>query len=150
VTAASELDRRVRLHIYEQFLEDGRPPTAAETGSALGLSNDEAVRSYHRLADRRVIVLEPGTVDIWMANPLSARPTPFRAEVGARWWYGACIWDALGILAMVRVDGTVRTACPDCDEPLVLTVSNSDIGGDPGVAHFAVPAARWWDDIGYT
>jgi hypothetical protein len=85
-----------------------------------------------------------------MANPLSARPTPFRAEVGARRWYGACIWDALGILAMVHADGTVRTACPDCSEPLVLTVSNADVGGDPGVAHFAVPAAQWWDDIGYT
>jgi hypothetical protein len=150
VNGASGLDRAVRLHIYTGFVEDGHPPTVSEAASALGVPEEDVAGSYRRLAEGRVIVLEPGTLDIWMANPLSARPTPFRAEVGARWWYGTCIWDGLGILAMLQADGVVRTSCPDCREPLTLDVSDSIVGGDRGVAHFAVPASKWWDDIGFT
>jgi hypothetical protein len=41
-----------------------------------------------------------------MAMPLSAIPTPFQVEVGGRHFFGNCIWDALGIVAMLG--GTER------------------------------------------
>jgi hypothetical protein len=31
-----------------------------------------------------------------------------------------------------------------------LRVEGGELGEGDGVAHFAVPAARWWDDIGFT
>jgi hypothetical protein len=37
-----------------------------------------------------------------MANPFSAVPTPFLVRSGDRSWYGNCIWDALGIPAMLQ------------------------------------------------
>jgi Alkylmercury lyase len=144
-------DTRIRLHLYERFLADGRPPTAAETAAALGLTTEEAEDAYRRLEEGHVIVLAPGSTDVWMANPLSAVPTPFRvvADDGRSWW-GNCVWDAFGVLAMVGADGVVFASCPDCGEPLELRVRKDELEAVEAVVHFAVPAAHWWDNIGFT
>ena len=134
-TAESVVDARVA--IYRCFVETGRAPE--------GLPAD----TLWRLADERLLVLRPDGAEIWMAQPFSAVPTPFRVECAGRSYFGNCIWDALGIPALVEADGTVCTACADCGDPLELRVEGGRLL-DGGVAHFAVPAARWWDDIGYT
>ena len=147
-----DLDTRTRLHVYRTFAERGSPPTAEETATALGIEAAEARESYRRLADARVIVLEPGSDEIWMANPLSARPTDFEVTTAdGRRYHGNCTWDGPGVLAMLHTDGDVATHCPDCEEPMRLEVRDGSMtvpGG--GVAHFAVPAKRWWEDIGFT
>jgi hypothetical protein len=142
---------RVRLHVYERFLADGRPPTAEETGLALGISTDDAVTAYECLEKERVVVLAPGTTNIWMANPLSAVPTRFRVvtDDGRSWW-GNCAWDGLGVLAMVGADGRVDTSCPDCGERIELRVTDGELEAVDAVVHFAVPARRWWENIGFT
>jgi hypothetical protein len=144
-------DTRVRLHLYDRFLADGRPPTAAETAEALGLSTEEAEAVYQRLEQGHVIVLAPASTDVWMANPLSAVPTPFRVitDDGRSWW-GNCVWDGLGVLAMIGADGVVSTSCPDCGEPLELRVREGELEPVDAVVHFAVSAARWWENIGFT
>jgi hypothetical protein len=145
------LDDEVRLHLYGQFVEQGRPPTASDTAEALGISERDAARSYRRLAEGHVIVLEPGTLQVWMANPLSARPTSFPVRISdGREYFGNCAWDAPGILGMLHTDGTVDTTCPDCDEPLRLEIRDGELQPVRAVGHFAVPSAHWWDDIGYT
>jgi Alkylmercury lyase len=130
---------------------DGRPPTAGETADAVGVSRDDAEDAYRRLERARVIVLAPGTMNIWMANPLSAVPTPYRvvADDGRSWW-GTCVWDGLGVLAMVGADGVVETGCPDCGEAIELHVEDERLRAVESVIHFVVPAARWWDNIGFT
>jgi hypothetical protein len=86
-----------------------------------------------------------------MANPLSARPTAFRVRtVDGRSYFGTCSWDGPGVLAMLGVDGTVSTACPDCEEPLIMEIRGGELQPIDAVAHFAVPAASWWEDIGHT
>lgn len=102
-----------------------------------------------RLAEGHFLVLAPGTPYVWMANPLSAIPTPFPVEVGGRTWFGNCIWDALGVVAMLGGTGTVTTWCPDCGEHLSVSVEDNRLSSGEGVVHFAVPAAHWWDDIGF-
>ena len=144
-------DSDVRLHIYRTFVRTGRPPTAAETAGTLGISEDEAADAYRRLHDGHVIVLDPDSLDVWMANPLSARPTGFRVRTAdGRSYFGSCSWDGPGVLAMLGQDGTVSTACPDCDEPLTMEIRGGELQPLGAVAHFAVPAARWWEDIGHT
>jgi hypothetical protein len=147
---AKELDRRVRLHLYRRFADEGRPPTYRQVADDLGEDAAAVAHAFRRLAEGRVIVLEPGTLDVWMANPFSARPTSFRVEAGDRWWWGTCAWDGPGILAMLGVDGVVRTSCPDCDEALELRVQDGRPLPLDAVSHFAVPARRWWEDIGFT
>ena len=148
----SDLDTQVRLHIYRTFVERGSPPSATMTAEALGISASEAEESYRRLAEGHVIVLEPGSTDVWMANPLSARPTDFEVTTSdGRRFFGNCTWDAPGILAMLDTDGSVATRCPDCDEPLQLVGEGGAMRGPDGaVGHFVVPARKWWEDIGFT
>ena len=148
---AAALDRDVRLAVYRKIVEDGRPPTAPEMARDLGVTTLDVETSLRRLEDGHVLVLAPGTPYIWMANPFSAIPTPFEVLVGDRRYFGNCIWDALGIPACLSADAHVRTYCPDCSEPLSLDVRNGALEAPAeSVIHFAVPAARWWDDIGST
>lgn len=148
----AEVDTRVRLHIYRTFVDRGFPPTPSGTAAALSIVEAESEAAYRRLADGHVIVLEPGSTEIWMANQLSARPTPFEVTASdGRRWYGNCTWDAPGILAMIDSDGRVDTTCPDCDQPLTLRAESGAMNGPEGaVGHFLVPARRWWEDIGFT
>jgi hypothetical protein len=94
--------------------------------------------------------MDPGTLDIRMANPLSAVPTEFLVSVDGKRFYGACAWDALGVIAMLGGTGTVNTRCGCCGEPMTLELENSKLRSAEGVIHFAVPVARWWDDMVYT
>lgn len=145
------LQNQVRLHLYQRFVERGRPPTVAETAAEMGAAADDVAGAYRALAEGHVIVLEPGSLDVWMANPLSARPTPFPVETAdGRRYFGNCAWDAPGVLAMLGSDGGVSTRCPDCGEALEMTIAGGSPEPTDAVAHFAVPAARWWEDIGYT
>lgn len=143
-------DDAVRLAIMRKFVDEARPPAPNELASIVGIPQAAVEASLRRLHDARVIVLAPGTPLVWMANPFSALPTPFEVRSGDRRWWGNCIWDALGVLTTVGMDGEVRTSCPDCGEPLRLEVRDGEIGGDAAVVHYATPAAQWWDDIGST
>ena len=144
------LDRDVRLAIMRGFVEDGRPPAPDELARSLDVAQIDAEAALRRLAEAHPIVLAPGTPYVWMANPFSAIPTSYRVHSGGRRWFGNCIWDALGILAAVGVDGRISTTCPDCGEPLELRTEGERISGDEAIVHYALPAARWWEDIGST
>jgi Alkylmercury lyase len=143
-------DRDVRLFVYERFVADGRPPSVDDVADGLGLAPADVQASFARLEDGHVLVFAPGTRNIWMANPLSAFPTPFRVETprGAHW--GPCVWDAFGIVAMLGGSGSVQTSCADCGDAMELRVVDGVLEPVEGVAHFAVPARHWWDNIGYT
>lgn len=146
-----EVANQVRLYLYRRFIEAGAPPSAGETAEALDLDPAAAEDAFRRLAEGRVIVLEPGTLDVWMAAPLSARPTAFRVDAAERGrWWANCVWDGLGVLAMLDADGTVTTRCPDCDEDLGLAVKARRLAPTDTIGHFLVPAARWWENIGFT
>ena len=167
-----------RAAIFDALLRTGRAPALAELAERSGLEVGRARDALHRLAQTHVVVLQPGADAIWMAMPFSALPpTAFRVSAErsdgtAGAWWANCAWDALGIAAMLAGAGLaaarspirVETTCPDCDRPLALTVradapsaeqavrrDDPDADGSPEpVVHFAVPAARWWDDIGFT
>jgi hypothetical protein len=146
----TDLDSRVRLALYERFVDEGEPPSAAELAESLDIALEEAEASLRRLHEAHVIVLMPGRTEVWMAAPLSAVATGFRVETLRGEFWGNCIWDGLGVVSMLGRDGTVQTRCPDCDEPMTLRVEAGELVDGRGLAHFAVPAARWWDNIGFT
>jgi hypothetical protein len=149
-TPSNELDPQVRLHVYHQLLETGMAPSAADTAAAVDRPVADVEDAYRRLAEARTLVLAPGTLNVWMANPLSAVPTPFRVQVGDRGYWGNCIWDALGIAPMLGQDGKLSTSCGDCQAPMTLTIRGGALLPAEGVIHFAVPAAHWWDNIGFS
>jgi alkylmercury lyase-like protein len=140
----------VRVEIYRSFVESGRAPMPAELATTLGHSVGEIESALTRLHDDDVIVLLPGTSHVWLAHPFSAAGAPFQVNAEDRRWDAICIWDALGILALVGSDGTVETRCPDCGDPLSLEIHDGQPIQTDHVVHFGVPAARWYEDIGYT
>ncbi len=147
----SGLIRDVRVHVIRTAMETAAVPSAQETAASLGIASDEATQAYRSLADAHAFVLEPGNpTRLRMANPFSGVPTAFSVEAAGKRYFGNCIWDGLGIVALMGGAGRVSTSCPDCGEGLALRVSNGVLTSTEGVVHFSVPASRWWDDIIHT
>jgi len=146
----TRLDHEVRNAIYHHFLEQEMAPNPHDTAAFLGASVEDVEESYQRLADAHVLVLEPGGLQIRMALPFSAVPTRYRTSARGHTWFANCAWDALGIAAMLGTETKINTTCPDCNRPIDLAAHCGDLSGGPGVIHFAIPAAHWWDDIVYT
>ena len=145
-------NNRVRVRLYELFVESGRCPSKAEIAADLGRSDSDVADAFHELAAAHMLVLQPGSGEVLMANPLSAVPTPFVVEtlsnIGPRSWYGNCIWDALGVIAMMHSDGRVLASCGCCGDSMTVTVRRGQVACEPtGLVHFALPAKKWWDDI---
>jgi hypothetical protein len=138
----------LRRVIYDHTLRRGRPPRIDEAAAALGAAPEAVRQAFQRLAEAHVLVLQPGSGEIRMANPFSAVPTPFAVRANGQAWFGNCIWDALGILAMTGAAGSVSTRCGCCGAEMRLDAPAVSPGA--GVAHFALPARRWWDDIVFT
>jgi len=145
-----DLDSQVRRTVYDGFILETRLLSRVEIGARLGVAESDVAQAFARLSAGRALVLQPGGGEVLMANPFSAVPTPFLVEAGPRRWWGNCIWDALGIPAMVGTDARLLTSCPDCGQAMSLEISDGAVGPAQAVAHFVVPAARWWDDIVFT
>jgi hypothetical protein len=142
---------RIRLQVMQSTVDTGTVPDAGEVAHALGILESDVREAFQRLHDSHVFVLEPGAPNrLRMANPFSAVPTGFRASVGGRSWYGNCVWDGLGIIAMLGGEGVLATHCPENAEPLAVGIANRTIAHGSGVAYIGVPARAWWENIIYT
>ena len=141
----------VRVAIYRSFVETGRPPMPVDLAADLDAPLEEVEAALRALAAQDVIALIPGTSFVWLAHPFSAAAAPFGVTAGERSWDAICIWDALGILALVESDGHVTSRCPDCNAGLTVHVRGGEVTAEePYVAHYGVPASRWYEDVGYT
>lgn len=144
------VDRLVRHCIYDGLLTTAVCPTAAEIATLQSVPLSEVRAALDRLADAHMLVLQPGTGEVLMANPFSTVPTPFLVRAGARSYFGNCIWDALGIPAMLHEDAVIEASCSDCGAAMTLRITYGALEPTEGLAHFAVPAAHWWDNIVFT
>ena len=140
----------IRLYIYAQMVETSVAPSVADTACALACSPAEAEAGYRALADARMIVLQPDSTTIWMAMPFSNVQTAFTVIVAGRAYYANCAWDAFGIAAALGAEARIFTTCPDCGGVLERKVGGGTIPETRGLVHFAVPARRWWEDVGFT
>lgn len=98
----------------------------------------------------RALVLNPATLELRMANPFSAVPTAYRVQAAGHWWYGNCAYDAFGICGALHVDGRIETSCPDCGEPISISIVGEKPNQTDLLFHCLVPANRWWNDIIFT
>ena len=144
-----QADIDLRNATYRRFVELGRAPSPADVAAAVGWSGDAVASAWRRLHDAHALVLDAEGA-IAMLNPFAARPTPFRVEAAERSWFANCGWDSLGIGASLGVDSVIHAACPDCSEPLTISVHDGMPDDSSLVFHVLVPAAQWWNDIGFT
>ncbi len=148
--APDGLARDVRLHVFRQAAETARVPQPAQIAAALGRPQAEVEQALRQLAAGKVLILAPNDGQIWAANPFCAVPSPFRVDTRGKTYSGICIWDALGIVAALGTDATIRAICGDCSEPMQLEIADGALRRSEGIIHFGVPAHHWWDNIGFT
>jgi hypothetical protein len=142
-------DAHLRQYIYRHFIRAGRAPTVREMAAALSCSVRNARAALERLAQTHAFVLQENG-ELWRAAPFSAVPTAFPVRAGKRSWYGNCIWDALGIPAMLHQNARIDASCGCCNYEMVLRVEEGRVLGPKGIIHFAVPARHWYHDIVFT
>jgi Alkylmercury lyase len=152
--SSEKLHTNLRQFIYRHFIREDRAPTVAEMAVALsspvrktGLRQVRA--TLERLAQTHAFVLQE-TGELWRAAPLSAVPTAFPVRSGKRAWYGNCIWDALGIPAMLHQNARIDASCGCCNYEMVLRVEEGRLFAPKGIIHIAVPARHWYEDIVFT
>lgn len=143
-------DTSVRLAIYRHSATHGTAPAADALAAQLGLDRAELDAALERLDASRAIVLKPGTHELWMAMPFSAVPTDYRVAWDTGAAFANCAWDALGIAAALATDVTITARDPLDGTPLTVQVAGGRVIPDTYAVHFAVPAAQWWTDIGFT
>lgn len=139
-------EKQVRQHIYDHFVKTGQAPTIAQSAQALSSTVAAIESAYQRLAEGRALVLQENG-EILMAEPFSAVPTPFYVEVGTHAWWGNCMWDALGIPAMLKEDARIVAACGCCNNTMTVEIHNGELAHTSGLVHFAIPPNDWWKDI---
>jgi hypothetical protein len=137
----------VRRLIYDDAIERCAIPSRANLADSAGASPEAIDTALRELSDAHQLVLQRDGGEVLMANPFSAVPTPFVVTIGPRSWYGNCVWDAMGIAAMIGKSAVLDASCGCCGTAMRLAIPGECCDDDERVAHFAIPAARWWDDI---
>ena len=145
-----DADVQLRNLTYGLFADLGRGPNAAEVAAAAASSVDDVLAGWMRLHDAHALVLNEARSEIRMANPFSAVPTAYRIAAKGRSWYANCAWDAFGVCAALQCDGRIETSCPDCGDPIGVSVEDQRPDDETLLFHCLVPASEWWEDIVYT
>ncbi len=148
---SEEIETEVKLAIYEITAETGRVPNSADVARKTDMDEEEVLGAFGRLHTKRLLLHEPGDPrQIRMAPPFSGVPTTFPVEADGKQYYANCVWDAYGIAAALHCDAISRASDGHTGEPLTLEVKDGTPILKSYVAHFAVPAAHWWDDLIFT
>jgi hypothetical protein len=146
----ADFDARVKTAVYRWIADTTRAPAASEISVVLGEAPGTVRDAYRRLFQKRVLFLESDGEKIRMAPPFSGVATQHRAQVGDRSYFANCSWDSLGIPAALHVEADVYSRCEQSLEPIHVRVGKAGPEPENVVAHFAVPAAKWWADLVYT
>jgi len=148
--ALTDFDKQIRAFVYDLTMKEGLVPSVQQIVSALGKFRQEVAASLKSLAEAHMLVLQAETGEILMANPFSAVPTPFLVQAGGVTYFGNCIWDALGIPAMLHQDAVIQASCPDCGMAMTLHIVKGELQPTEGIVHFVLPTRQWWDNIVFT
>jgi hypothetical protein len=141
---------RVRLFIFEQFLEHAAPPVVEQVMDTFAISRGEASDVLHDLETARHIALVPGTDRILMAFPFSAIATPFQATVRGRSHFANCAWDAIAFHAMLGEETRVDSFCHHCAAPIQIELTDGGatlVDPEESLVYLALRPADWWGDI---
>ncbi|MBM4422782.1 MAG: hypothetical protein FJ030_05250 [Chloroflexi bacterium] len=141
----------VRTFIYQHFAATTRAPGLGEIARHFGLSAGQAGETLTALHEKHALFLEPGTLDIRIANPFSAIPTPFEVEADGKRYWANCAWDSFGIPAALHAtEAAIRSVCAHSGAPLSLSVKQGRAVSSGEVVHFLVPFQRWYEDMTFT
>lgn len=143
--------RRVRLRIYEHFLEHAVPPVVEQLMAEFSLSREETATVLRELEAARNLALVRGTQRILMAFPFSAIATPFRVQAGGRNYFANCSWDSLAFHAMLGEDDVaIDSFCHHCAQPIRIELAGGRVTRvEPAetIVYLGLRPTDWWTDI---
>lgn len=144
-----QFDEQARIFVYRYLLRHGNAPTLADMAKGLKTSLRRVRAAIGRLSESHAFMTQENG-ELWRAAPFSCIPTAFPVLVGKQSWFGNCIWDALGIPAMLGKDALIPAACGCCNDAMPVEIKNGKLRAGDGVIHIAVPAREWYKDVVFT
>jgi hypothetical protein len=145
------LPQRVRFSIYQQFLENARPPLVEELMAAFSLSRSEVTDVVQELVQARSIAVVKGTSRVLMAWPFSAIATPFKVRARGREYFANCSWDAIAFHAMLDNEPVaIESFCHYCARPIQIELSGgraTRVDPDSTIVYLALRPSEWWEEI---
>jgi len=142
-------DARVRLFTYRFMLLQEKSPSVRQIAGALRCPVSKIREALSRLSESHAFMQQENG-ELWRVAPFSCIPTAFPVTVGRRTWFANCIWDALGIPAMLGKDAEIKAACGCCNYDMPLEIHGGKLSSNRGVIHIAVPAREWYKDVVFT
>ena len=146
----ADLDRLVRWLVYHHFREAAAPPPLNRLARLADATPEDTHASLQRLHAKRALVLFGDGPSIRMALPFASYDSGTHLRVGPTHYDVNCPWDALGLAGLLGVDADLHTTDPETGDAIALEVMDGALRSSLNVLHFVVPAARFWDDIGFT
>lgn len=148
--ALTDFHWSLRAEIYQCLAATTVAPTPSELAAWSGRSEKEILATLDDLEANHQLALLPDRSGVWMAHPFSAIATAFPVDTERGRYFANCVWDALGIPAVLGIDGWTQTRCAASGESISFGVTDGARVGDDGVVHLLVPLRNAWDDIGFT
>jgi hypothetical protein len=145
----NDFDRRLRLFVYRQMVRTGECPSVAEMAKSLKSSAKSIRAALSRLSQSHAFMQQENG-ELWRVAPFSVISTAFPVTVGRRSWFGNCIWDALGIPAMLGKNAQIGASCGCCNLAMPIEIHDGKPHSGPGIIHIAVPAREWYRDVAFT
>jgi len=146
---SSTFDQQLRLFIYRYMLRHEKCPRVAEMAKGVGRSAKNVRAGLARLSESHAFMMQEDG-ELWRVAPFSCIPTGFPVTVGRKSWFGNCIWDALGIPAMLAKDAMIGATCACCNFDMPIEIRGSKLRSAEGLIHIAVPAREWYKDVVFT
>jgi hypothetical protein len=145
----ADFDQRLRQLVYRYMLRQEKSPTVKEMAKEMATSSTKVRAALTRLSESHAFMMQEDG-ELWRAAPLSCIPTAFPVTVGKKSWFGNCIWDALGIPAMLAKDARIGASCACCNYDMPVEIRNGKLRAGDGLIHIAVPAREWYKDVVFT
>lgn len=157
----AERDAMVRDAVLSAVMAGAQPPDFARLADTLGFHRQDVCASFRRLAAAGVVTLWPGSHSIRLVPPFLSGPGDVRVggaldADGARAWWAAGLWHALGIPGALEGVGlapphlTLRARDPVGGADITLQLVGPVVLHDPDepepIALLTRPFASWWND----
>jgi len=141
---------RVRLAIFEHFLQTAQAPTVEDLMTEFSLPRESVTAILDELVAARHIALVPGSSRILMAFLFSAIATPFRVTTRGQRYFANCAWDAVAFHAMLGSDVRVDSFCHHCAAPITVELNDGRAAlVEPAetLVYLALRPPQWWENI---
>jgi hypothetical protein len=145
------LAQRVRLWVYEYFLEHSVPPVVEQLMREFALDRAATETVLDELVASNSLALVKGTHRILMVWPISAVATPFVVHARRRDYFANCSWDAVAFHAMLGQEPVdIDSFCNHCAQPIRIELRGgraTKVEPAQTLIYLALRPTDWWTDI---